>query len=159
MNVLKGGGRVLSAEAERFFTCYELFRINPNEYNRRELHLACCYFLMSGSMMLPNVGPVLGSLRVVTPDSRVVRFMVWFVRAFCFRGRPMWNDYEMCRWLLTRDPARLPHLYRQVHQPSNAAVWETGHWMLRSVCEQDEVFREQWRSFKALYAGKSCADC
>jgi len=29
---------------------------------------------------------------------------LWFMRSIAFRGRPMWNDFHMCLWMLSRDP-------------------------------------------------------
>lgn len=151
----------MSAEYDRFRTCWQLYRTNPTEYNCGQLKNASAMVLLmanrNGGIEYSELGPTLGSLAVTRPGW-LIQFAVWIGRRWFLRGRPLWNDYEMCRWMLTRDAGLMPVLYRQVHQPDNRPVWETGHWMIVSVCEQDQDFARQWKAYKEM-TGATCGEC
>lgn len=67
----------------------------------------------------------------------------WFLQTIAFRGRPIWNDFYMCLWQLSRDEYYVHRLYRHLKR-GNIAQKNTGAWMISSVCQQDEEFRNCW---------------
>lgn len=76
-----------------------------------------------------------------------LRFVLWAFQNLFFRGRPMWNDFWMALWMLSRDPRYIGHLYDHVARARikrNAMQFETAIWMVGSVCQQDPEFAEHW---------------
>ena len=74
---------------------------------------------------------------------QAVRFGVWGLRVLAFRGRPMWNDFYMCLWQLSRDPVYVNRLHRHLSH-ANLIQKQTGAWMVNSVCQQDPEFHKHW---------------
>jgi hypothetical protein len=156
---------------DQFQTYWELYRRNPIPYNRERLFDSIAAVFRSGEFNLALVGPLVGTVSALLDErpSKTIRgatarllinASVAAARHFgplC--GRPAWNDYEMARWMLRRDPRYLSSLYKQVHSgerpgdPEHAAdempqlVWTTGHWMLGSVAQTDPEFAKQFSAF------------
>jgi len=101
---------------------------------------------------LPHVAPCLGAIYFAVIEFEfdfswwqrlAVRAGVWLLRAWVFRGRPMWNDFWMCLWQLSRDPRYIGRLHSHLKH-ANPIQLETGVWMVTSVCQQDPEFNEHW---------------
>lgn len=75
--------------------------------------------------------------------TQFIKALCWLMRKYVFRGRPMWNDFYMVLWQLSRDDRYVHRLYTHLKHGSVMQV-NTGAWMINSVCQQDEEFRTQW---------------
>lgn len=65
-----------------------------------------------------------------------------------FRGRPLWNDFYMGLWMLSRDAFYVERLYDHLKRGS-AEQKGTGEWMVNSVCKQDGEFAGHWTRIEA----------
>lgn len=77
------------------------------------------------------------------PLRQAVRAWVWSLRLL-YRGRPMWNDFHMGLWMLSRDPRYVGKLYEHLKRATSIQRF-SGEWMVNSVCNQDADFCEHWR--------------
>jgi hypothetical protein len=78
-----------------------------------------------------------------------VRFMCWFWRVLLAPGRPMWNDFYMALWQLSRDPAYVARLHAHLlraREKKNGRQFFSGQWMVNSVCQQDPEFATHWNA-------------
>jgi hypothetical protein len=159
---------------QTFKTCWELYKCRPGEYNRARLEgaaaavLGACFF---GTF--PLIAPVLAALSIVGRGWRHrigFTVLLWLSRSVVWRGRPMWNDYEMGRALLSG--CELGALYLQVHsgrrpltdpeaKPDSDAnmVWLTGHWMLESVARSEPGFTQRLAQFLDMERPAWCDEC
>lgn len=116
----------------------------------RPLVKVAAQHLASGKAQLPEIAPCLAIIYFAFAEYDYplwgrwfVQSVTWILRASIYRGRPMWNDFWMGLWQLSRDPRYIGRLYSHL----NRASWiqlETGHWMIGSVCQQDAEFAEHW---------------
>ncbi len=75
----------------------------------------------------------------------VISWAVWCSRKL-LRERPMWNDFQMVLWQLSRDPARVWEMYEYFRNPRRSLMqMNTGAWMVESVCQQDAEFSSLWK--------------
>ena len=136
----------------------EIERYISDEVEERDVRplLAAGRELMtSGQMTQSQLGPVSAVLWHAAFDlerswwgsSGVCgRLLVWLfiaIEKLTYRGRPMWNDFHMGCWMLSRDPRYIQKLYRHLKK-ANAAQKRTGEWMVKSVSDQDPDFKEHW---------------
>jgi hypothetical protein len=139
-----------------FIAAFELAAARPSDENRRACAMAGCRAMMT-RLKVSQVAPVLAALFaslenrplrfIPSVGHRLLQLMLFYIRQVAYRNRPMWNDFEMARWLLTHDPKYISRIHRQIHKPSkDDMVRLSGHWMVRSNIEQHADFAEQWRA-------------
>ncbi len=66
---------------------------------------------------------------------------------FLYKNRPLWNDYHMCLWLLSRERWAVEGLYRHLRRANRRGISGqafTGDWMVASVCQRDPEFKAEW---------------
>jgi hypothetical protein len=103
---------------------------------------------------IPEIAPCLAALyfSVFEFESGIIkRAATWLGVAyfrFAFRGRPMWNDFYMALWQLSRCPLYVRRLHRHLTK-ANWMQLNTAAWMIGSVCEQDPGFKECWEKTEA----------
>ena len=106
--------------------------------------------------VLPEIAPCLAAayFAVFEFETGILkRAAVWLgigYFKFIFRGRPMWNDFYMGLWQLSR----CPFYVRRLHRHLTKANWQqlnTAAWMIRSVCQQDPEFKEQWAETERVH--------
>jgi hypothetical protein len=132
---------------------YERWVANPSgDKDVRPLLKAATFHMktMGRNLPLPELAPCAAIIYFATVDlergvwaTLFVKFMVWVMR-MAYRDRPMWNDFYMCLWQLSRDDGYIHRLHSHLKHAS-AMQLETGAWMINSVCQQDEEFRERWQ--------------
>lgn len=116
------------------------------------IKLAVC---MGAQLPLTLVGPLLGALYFAMIEYEHPWWKRGFMRAWVWlcehtpplRGRPLWNDFRMCLWQLSRDPRYVAELHRHIaraRRKRNAMQFESAAWMIGSVCQQDPEFAEHW---------------
>lgn len=131
---------------------FESYRLNSDpDRDIRPLTRSVAERFRAGSMPIAEVGPALGVVWHQTFDfdsglfQRVmVRVAVWFARTIALRGRPLWNDFHMALWQLSRDPYYVQILHEHLKH-ANASQLVSAEWMVNSVCEQDPEFAGHWR--------------
>jgi hypothetical protein len=151
----------LSAQVQ---SAMEAYRIDPNSEHASNLRQ-----IVHGLRHdLSSIGPSLGILDGVAEMhpyptwARSVLSVVghWIIKKFVLTpDRPAWNDYWMCRWMVTGDPAAIDEIHRRaLHYPQPgaagsardrglaAAVMTTAQWMVRSVRQQNSDFDAAYHS-------------
>jgi len=133
---------------------YERWIKDPSEdKDVRPLRRAAAQHLvtMGARLPLPEFAPCLAVLYFagVEFDSgwftrAMLQMFAGFFRLVIYRGRPMWNDFYMCLWQLSRDDRYIHRLYTHFKHASLMQL-NTGAWMVNSVCQQDEEFRSRWQ--------------
>jgi hypothetical protein len=157
-----------------FEGCFELYRRKRSDYNMKRLVAAIRELFIDRELASAHVAPMcFGVLAALLSGVSLRLWLVtmWVVRLLLEADRlPQWNDYEMARWQTSEDPRYLLPLFRQVHDglaPSDARlvadgfptpVWESGHWMLGSVMEQEPEFHRQYAAFFAA-SRPLCEQC
>jgi hypothetical protein len=151
----------------------ETYRESPNLENGAVLRNHVAAYLMTEK--LSSIGPSLAILEVLASRGhssvhayrRVIHkvgikiLRHWFEK---YPSRPGWNDYFICRWILTEniEDAREIH-YRARHiMPSNeidpkndwSAVAFTANWMAESQRKQNPEFDQALQS-----AEETCSHC
>ncbi len=79
-------------------------------------------------------------------DVLSIRATVWFLK-IVYPRRPMWNDFYVALWELSRDPFYVRVLHEHIAKARarrNVAQFETAIWMVGSVCRQDPEFATEW---------------
>ena len=100
-------------------------------------------------MLVSELGPACGALIFAIFHfeyswwQRIVARLWIFVLQRVYRGRPLWNDYWMCLWQLSRDPRYIGKLWNHLKHGSPLQKG-TGEWMVASVSAQDAEFGEHW---------------
>ena len=144
---------------EEFIAAFGLVSAEPTETNQRKCYRAAIRFITASwrGMQRSRICPALAAIVaygetwdcgiILNAYFGLVRLLVMYYRQFRFRGRAMWNDYEMARWLFTHDAKYIPLIYRQIHRLSkDDRVRLTGHWMVRSIIDEHADFAGQWRA-------------
>ena len=133
---------------------YERWIQDPSEEKdiRPLAKLAAKHLQLGRSLPLPEFAPCFAIVYFSIVEFEhgwfkraVLEFSAWFLRTVCYRGRPMWNDFYMCLWQLSRDPAYVCRLYWHLKH-GNVMQKNTGAWMVGSVCEQDPAFDACWNA-------------
>ena len=148
-------GRTLRPEWIAFGEALEKFRHTPaEEQDPRELVKAAGLVARTG-LQLPEVGPVFGALSACMEEFEynwclrlLIRLTIWTMRQTSFRNRPLWNDFEMTRWLVTKDPRYVKRIAQQMRS-KNPMVQATCEWMVASMCQQEPEFKAQWEQVTA----------
>ena len=145
-------GRRISDEMLAVGEEYERWIQDPSEDKdiRPLTKLAAKHLQLVRSLPLPEFAPCFAIVYFAVVEFEhpwfmraFSKFCAWFLRVVCYRGRPMWNDFYMCLWQLSRDEYYVRRLYRHLKR-GNVAQKNTGAWMISSVCQQDEEFRNCW---------------
>ena len=145
---------------QEFIAAFELAMARPTDENRKLCALAASNFMMANrrGIQRSRIAPCLAAQLTYVGNRRrlgvlgtVFSWLLLSVVLYCrqvkYRNLPMWNDFEISRWLLTHDAKYIPLIYRQIHKRSkDDMVRLTGHWMVRSNIEQHADFAEQWRA-------------
>ena len=108
-----------------------------------------------GRLLFSQIGPIAGVVwfywteyRKSVVKARVALFGLWLTRHVFLRNRPMWNDFEMSIWVLSRKPWAVKRVHRHLRgtigKKSKAMQYETGARMIYWVCQEDEEFRKLW---------------
>lgn len=154
-----------SESRDRFKTAFEEAQKWPTRENRFRLFEAAGRHMRSGTTIRSEIGPLAAAFAVLDYPNpgAVIRFFNWSLRVYYrkwkYRSAPMWNDFEMAHWALTKDPEVLHALAKQIHSDGNM-VRESGHWMVQSVCQQDPQFKVQWTEFLTETKLRSlCMNC
>ena len=104
---------------------------------------------MGRSLPLSELAPCLAVLYFAMVEFEGPAWKRWIAMSTCwvyrlwFRGRPMWNDFYMGLWQLSRDPRYIGRLHSLLKRGSVMQL-NTGAWMVNSVCQQDAEFAEHW---------------
>ena len=79
----------------------------------------------------------------------LMRVWVCALKSWPFRDRPMWNDFYMALWMLSRDDKYVLQLHKHLTRAREKKIEQqflTGEWMVNSVSEQNPEFGAAWRS-------------
>ncbi len=121
-----------------------------NDADVRPLRRAAVNHLKSGGVQRTELAPCLAALVFSLEEFEspwmlrlFVRLWVAGFRLWFYRGRPMWNDFYMGLWMLSRDPRYIGKLHSHLLR-ANPEQLATGEWMVASVCAQDPDFSEHW---------------
>ncbi len=120
-----------------------------DERDLRPLLMAAARLMRSGKMTTGDLGPVLAVFWFWAVEFETGRVMPVVMRLavpwfkLIYRGRPLWNDFEMALWQLSRDPRYVERLYKHLKR-GNLQQKGTGEWMVNSVCGIDPEFKEHW---------------
>lgn len=148
---------------ERFMAEFERFAASQDpERDIRPLgRAAAAHMKLGRRVALAELGPCLAVIWFRTFDYEagwkaraVVRLLRWFFEKLVYRGRPLWNDFHMALWLLSRDPFYVQGLHSHLARARRRgllAQYQTGTWMVTSVCRQDEEFRGVWEFMTRRY--------
>jgi hypothetical protein len=112
---------------------------------------AAQHFATMGSRLpIPEFAPCLAVLYFAACEFEsgwctraALRLSAWFFRVVVYRGYPMWNDFYICLWQLSRDPTYVCRLYWHLKR-GTVMQQNTGAWMVGSVCQQDQDFDAVW---------------
>jgi hypothetical protein len=77
----------------------------------------------------------------------VMNVMLWLLEYCVYRNRPMWNDFRMAMWALSRDPFYVFQLHEHLKRARDKGIHDqfwSGQWMVSSVCQQDSEFKKEW---------------
>jgi len=120
-----------------------------NDADPRPLGIAAARHL-ANKPYLREVAPCLAALYFTfvefdgyTIARCALQFFVWALRHTVYRGRPMWNDFWMCLWQLSRDPRYVGRLYDHLKH-ATALQLPSAVWMVSSVRQIDSEFNEHW---------------
>jgi hypothetical protein len=70
-----------------------------------------------------------------------------FLQKILWRNRPLWNDFHMCLWQLSRQEWAVSDLYWHLSNANRKGISAqsfTGDWMVSSVRQQDPDFSLYW---------------
>jgi hypothetical protein len=70
-----------------------------------------------------------------------------FLQKILWRNRPLWNDFHMCLWQLSREEWAISDLYWHLSNANRNGISTqafTGDWMVSSVRLQDPDFALYW---------------
>jgi hypothetical protein len=159
---MKGNNRdtplhqAMLAEYERYRLAvgYQRFRDSDIEPDVRPLARAVGNLMKSGDFTRGDVGPCLAVVWHGVFDFEgkgwflrmVARLMLGIAKLRFWRAA-MWNDFEMGRWQLSRDPRYIGSLYEHLKR-GNLVQKGTGEWMVNSVCGDDAEFAEHWHDLE-----------
>jgi hypothetical protein len=139
-----------SQTSKEFFEAVETYRLYRRG-NLQSVALAAGRHLKSGAVVRSEVAPCLAAVQarfLESPPWLPLRLfwrgVIWITRNVIYRNYPMWNDYHMALWQLTRDPQVVEDLRAHLEAATAPLVIETGAWMIRSVCQQDPEFAQLW---------------
>jgi hypothetical protein len=118
--------------------------------------------MMGGHLEVSAIGPLMGFLAWVHFEfdcglrARFGFKVMLFLLQNIYRDRPMWNDFRMTVWLLSREKWAVRDLYlhlaRARSRPDDRHLqWHTGQWMIRSVCQQDPEFAALWEKCESKF--------
>ena len=140
---------------QSFIQHYELWIHSDRQGDVGPLFKAAGLHLRSGRYQLSEFAPCFAAIYFTITEfeySRLavwsVKFLAWLFQTLMYRGRPMWNDFWMVLWQLSRDPKYVHSLHRHLvraRDKRNEQQFWSGQWMVQSVCEQDSEFAEHWR--------------
>lgn len=132
-----------------FYEALELYIIHRRG-TLDDVGKAAARHLFSGSAELSAGGPCLGAIQLAVKNRGPIRRAIWACTLryakWKYRNRPLWNDFYMCMWALSREPQYVEALRVHLEQATDPMTIETGAWMIRSVCEQDPQFKELWNA-------------
>ena len=139
---------------QAFMQQYELWIGSDGEGDVRPLGRAAVEHLRGG-YLFPELAPCLAAIYFVIVEfeyGRLARcfakFMRWTFQTFIYRGRPMWNDFYMVLWQLSREPKYVCALHQHLlraRKTRNGLQFVSGQWMVNSVCQQDVEFAQCWQ--------------
>jgi len=150
---------ILNPTMKEVVTQFEAWTKNPESEDVRPLAKAAIAHLRSGNVLFSEYAPCLAILTFSIEDfehswlSRLMWRTVAKALMLIYRGRPMWNDYYMGLWQLSRDPRYIgrlyDHLVKMRHHKQNSAAFSLGLCMVESVSQQDPVFAEHWQDLES----------
>jgi len=143
----------MSLTRDAVFQQFELFQSsNDPERDIRPLVRAVKEHFRHGATV-SDMGPCLAVIWFSVTDYEhpwYVRlwgqFFVRLVRLLSLK-RPLWNDFHMCLWMLSRDQHYVCELHRHLATAIRKRRYDqasSGHWMITSVCQQDNEFKSAW---------------
>jgi hypothetical protein len=80
------------------------------------------------------------------PFAWAIAVIIWALQR-AYGKRPLWNDFHMALWQISRDRRYVIKLHRHLKRAEKAGNQDQLHsaaWMINSVCRQDEEFRLRW---------------
>lgn len=164
-------------DQERLNHAFETYCQYPSLLNGIELSRLTGKSLRGPKIELARVGPALAIFEVILDRGHVtfrgprmwfyknsVKLLHWHLLRK-YRSRPMWNDYFMCRFLLTQEReaaveihCRARHIKRAEIPDQADTPWQvtgfTAEWMAGSQRSQNQNFDEALKEIES-----TCAHC